>query len=278
MTTTTFNPFTVEYPRFSTPIKSFRYEAVQAVDLAVSKNKENLPVVVMMSGGIDSELVGQAFIDARSPFLAVIGRLVINTPNHVQYLNTHDIKYAEAWCQTNMISVFYCDIDVYQDANKLCKYALDAQGFSPQYACHMMIMKWCSDNRMFFVAGNGEMDFVLYENEYHMLDEQREHTLGNFCNAYTLRGVWQFWKQDARCAAAFLELPTVKHLMRQRAARLLTHKYACFSDVYKIEARPKYTGFEYIQEWDSILRTRLKLDHDKFDEKFYTPLDSFRSC
>lgn len=273
----TFDPFTLEYPDIDTPIQSFRGEAIRAVELATSKNTKNLPVAIMMSGGIDSELVAQAFLDALIPFIVVIGRLVIHAHNYVHYANSHDIKYADEWCTKRKIPRFYCDIDVYQEAETLCKYALAARGFSPQYACHMMIMKWCSDNRMFFVAGNGEMDFVIHRNEYYMLDEQREHTLGNFCEAYSLNGVWQFWKQDARCAAAFLNLHMTKHLMESRSLRLLDHKFACFSEVYEIIQRPKYTGFEYIQEWDSILRNRLKSEMGLFDNKVYTPLSSFRS-
>jgi hypothetical protein len=272
-----FDPFYIEYPEITEPVGDFRSECVLAATKAVSKNIDNLPIVVMMSGGIDSELVGEALLLANIPFKVVIGRLVtraIDTTNPVIF-NQHDYFYAERWCRKNNISVIYCDIDVYKDADILCQNTLSSCGVSPQYACHMYIMKWCKDNRYFFIAGNGEMDIVLYEEIYCMMEEQTEFTLHNFQLLHGISGVFQFWKQDARLVAAFLQLNKVKQYISQRAPRILDYKHECFADAFKSDTRTKQTGFEKLREWDHSLRKPMKDINGHFANKYYIPITHF---
>lgn len=272
---TTFNPFSITYDDIDTPILDFKSECILAVRKAQNKNIYNLPISVLMSGGIDSELIGEALLLADVNFCVSICRYIVNVAGNDVILNDHDYQYAIRWCNKNNICINFYDIDIYKDASKVSEYALSVDGFSPQYGCYMDLMKRVSDDGYFFLCGNGEMDFVLLNNEYYMLDEQREFTLGNFCNKHSLNGVWQFWKQDARIAAAFIKLPTVVHLMKTLVPRILDFKHACFADVFVFENRIKTTGFERIQEWDSILRNQLKKHTGLFDAKYYTHISRF---
>jgi hypothetical protein len=268
-----FDPFIVEYDKIEWPIYDFKTECINAVHKAMLSNTLNLPVVVMMSGGIDSQLIGESLLLASIPFKCVIGRLQDSSGN---IFNKHDYEYAERWCYLHGIDILYCDIDVFIQSDTLVEYALSAKTFSPQYACHMYIMRWCSDKGYFFLAGNGEMDIVLRDNKYYMMDEQREFSLLNFCRLHNLTGEFQFWKQDGRLISAFLQLPTVKMLMSAKIENLLDHKHACFSDVFRFEERVKCTGFEHIQKWDNKLRQPMKKIMGKYDDKYYTLILHFQ--
>ena len=270
MTACNFDPFTVSYSKID-DVYDFRSECILAAKKAVNNNVTNFPVVVMMSGGIDSELVGESLLLANKPFRVVIGRLKDNET----IFNQHDYCFAERWCHKNNIEILYCDIDIYRQSTVLCDYALSANGFSPQFACHMFIMKWCKDNGYFFIAGNGEMDIVLHDDQYCMMEEQREFTLYNFQKLHSIPGVFQFWKQDARLITAFLKLPTVQRLMSEKVKRILDYKHECFADVFVFELRTKQTGFERIQEWDASLRNPMKLINGHFDHKYYIPILKF---
>jgi hypothetical protein len=270
-----FDPFSVEYDKIENRVFSFKDECIISVQNALRKNKKQLPIVVMMSGGIDSELVAESVRLSGNPFKCVIGRLLTEVNGERIIFNSHDFVFAENWCKKNSIEVLYCDIDIYKQCSLLAEYALSASSFSPQYACHMYLMKWCSDNGMFFLAGNGEMDIVLRDNNYYMMDEQREMALGEFCKINNLSGEFQFWKQDGRIISSFLKFPTVKRLMASGVERLLDFKHQCFSDEFVFDYRKKQTGFELIQEWDYHLRTYLKKFNGKFDEKYYTPISHF---
>jgi len=272
-----FDKFSVEYPVIDSPILSFKEECRLAAHNAYSKNINNLPVVVLMSGGIDSQLVAESLLLAGIQFKCVIGRLCTVIANSKKIIfNEHDYSYAMRWCNDHNIDILYCDIDIYKSAELLSEYVLSANGFSPQYACHMFIMKWCNDNSYFFIAGNGEMDIVLKDEEYYMLDEQREFTLLNFCESYNLQGEFQFWKQDSRIISAFIELPTVERLMSNRVSRILDYKHECFSDIFTFEFRNKHTGFEFVQEWDSVIRNHLKQLTGQYDCKYYTHINQFK--
>jgi hypothetical protein len=271
----TFDPFRVIYPEITSAIKDFKSECILAVNKIADKNTDKLPYAIMVSGGIDSELVAESFLLAGEHFICAIGRLMTSINSHRIEFNQDDYRYAVDWCIRNNVEIIFVDIDIFKYNDLICKYTLDSAGFSPQYGCHMFVMKQLSDMGYFFVAGNGEMDFVLRNNKYFMLDEQREFTLLNFCKNNNLCGEFQFWKQDSRLSASFLQLPTVKKLMERKVTNILDFKHGCFADVFKSTARVKQTGFESIQQWDYIHRNYLKTINGQFDEKFYTPAEKF---
>lgn len=271
-----FFPFSVDYPPITSPIEDFKIECIIAAQKAIESNYKNLPIVVMMSGGIDSELVAESLRLAHIPFKAVIGILQATFAGNTTIFNTHDYAVAERWCIKNNIDILYCPIEIYEQSTLLSEYAISACGFSPQYACHMYIMKWCQTQGYFFIAGNGELDFKLHNGDYYMVDEQREFVLANFCRIHHISCIWQFWKQDARLAAAFLKLPTVQRLMNERVPEILKFKHQCLGDVFDFEPRDKHTGFESIQEWDAALRNPMKKIMGHFDANYYTSLGRFK--
>jgi hypothetical protein len=272
-----FDPFIVEYDKIEWPIYDFKTECKLAIEVIVSKNTDNLPIALMMSGGIDSQIAGESLLLANIPFICVIGKLYTSLPTGHVVFNNHDYVYAERWCAKHNIEVRYCMIDVFKQADVLCEYALSSKGFSPQYACHMFIMKWCKDNGFFYIAGGTEIDIVLKNDEYYATDDQREYPLEHFCKLHDIRGEFMFYRQNSRLTAATLELPTVKRLMDEKVVDLIDHKHEYFSDIFEFETRPKRTGFERIQEWDSILRTPMKKIMGQYDDKYYTPILQFQN-
>ena len=190
-----FNPFKVEYEKIDESIYDFKSECIMAAHNAMSKNIKNLPIIVMMSGGIDSELVAESLLLAGIPFTCVIGRLQNETEEGTIIFNKHDYEYAERWCNLNNVDIVYCDIDVFEQDKLLIEYALSAKSFSPQFACSMYMIKWCSDQGYFFMAGHGEPTIVLVDDEYFMMDEQREYALNNFCELNNCPGVIKPWRQ-----------------------------------------------------------------------------------
>lgn len=272
-----FDPFIFFYEQIDGPVFDFRTECVMAAKKAASMNIKNKPIIVTMSGGLDSELIAQAFYLAGIPFKALIGKLTVGVADDVLVLNEHDYCYAEKWCIAHNIEIEYCSIDVFKEAQLLTEYAMSSKGFSPQYAWHMYLMKWANDNGYFFVAGLGDIDIVLKDNEYFCVDTQREWSIDIFCENNNLDGIIRFVKIDSRLTASFLKLSSVKNLMKQKVPVLLEHKHLCFSEAFpEMEPRPKFTGFEKIQEWDSILRTYMKKYHSKYNNISYVPISFFK--
>jgi hypothetical protein len=272
-----FDPFRIEYDPITSPILDFRSECIIAAHKAASMNTKNLPIIVMMSGGMDSELIGEALYLSKIPFKVLIGKLQVQVATETITLNEHDYSYAEKWCHNRNIEIEYCTLDVYKNSQLLTEYSIFSKGFSPQYAWHMYLMKYASDNGYFFIAGLGDIDIVLKNGEYYCADTQREWSIDIFCETYKLNGLIRFVKLDSRLTASFLKLENVKQLMKDKVEVLLKHKHQYFSEVFpNMEDRPKFTGFEKIQEWDSILRTYMKKHNGQYDNISYTPISHFQ--
>jgi hypothetical protein len=270
-----FDPFVYEYDRVYHPLYDFKTECVLAAKKCLGQNTKNSPIIIMMSGGIDSEIIAESFRLAGIPFKVLIGRLIVSSFTDTIILNEHDYSYAERWCNRNNVEIVYCDIDVFQNAKLLTEYSISSRGFSPQYAWHMYMMKFCNDNGYFFVAGLGDIDIVLHNEEYCSKDTQREWSIDIFCENNNLDGVIRFCKIDSQMTAAYLKLNRVKSLMDDKANVLLEHKHYIYAEVFDFEPRVKYTGFELIQEWDSILRTNMKKYNSHFDTISYLPVSFF---
>jgi len=273
-----FNPYKIDYEKIDVSIYDFKTECILASHKAISKNRKNKPLMVMLSGGLDSEMVARALLLSGISFKCLIGKLQVEVATETITLNEHDYHYAEKWCNSNNIKVEYCSLDIYKDAKLLTEYALLGQGFSPQLAWHMYLMKWCHDNGYFFVGGHEDIDFVLKDGEYFSKDFQRDLSTQNFVDKLGLDGINRFWKQDSRLMASFLKLSTVQQLMKDRVENLVEYKSKYFSEVFPdIEERPKFTGFERVQEWDAILRTYMKKFNLQYNDISYVPASYFNS-
>jgi hypothetical protein len=268
----TFEPFSVKYEPVLSPLDDFEAECVLAVN-RILRNQQR-PIVLLMSGGLDSELMANVLLKARVPFRCLIVRLLTEVPGSAIVFNQHDFDFALRWCAKNNVEYMFHDIDLFEQGSLLCEHVISARGFSPQFACQMEAMKWCAKQGYFFIAGHSEMDFVLRDGQYFLQDEQREATLDNFCELHHLSGSLHPLK-DSRVIASFIQLPTVQRLLHAGVPRLLDYKHACYSDVFEMEPRNKATGFEKVQEWDYHLRTYLKRRYGHLDAKFYTPLTLF---
>ena len=273
-----FDPFIFYYEKLDSPVQDFRTECIIAAHKASSLNIDNLPIIVTMSGGLDSELIAESLYQAKIPFKALIGKLQIEVATETIILNEHDYCYAEKWCKNHNIEIEYCGIDIFKDAKLLTEYAMSSKGFSPQYAWHMYLMKYASDNGYFFIAGLGDIDIVLKDDVYYCVDTQREWSIDIFCEIHKLNGLMRFVKIDSRLTASFLNLHTVRKLMLNKIPILLDYKHQCFSEAFpEMESRPKFTGFEKVQEWDAILRSYMKTSNGEYNYISYTPITYFEN-
>lgn len=270
-----FDPFFVEYFEPDCPILNFKEECIRAAINANNKNLSKLPIIIMMSGGVDSEIVAKSFLEANIPFKVVIGRYIIRLASETITFNQYDWEYAAKFCRDNRIEQHFCDIDLFADAEIISHIAKENFSFSPQYACKMYIMNWCKKNNYFFVTGDGEITLVYKDNQYYSEEEQREYVPEVYRKKHNIPGVSQFFKQDSRLILSFLNLPTVKKLMEEKVPNLLSFKNECYADVFDFEPRIKRTGFENITFWDNILRESLKKIHKDFDDKYYIPINNF---
>lgn len=93
------------------------------------------PLVLSMSGGVDSEAMALPFVHLKIPFQVVIGR-------YNGGLNAPDYKHAVSFCEFHKISFDFIDIDLdnfYLRQQLHLKYANQVACRSPQLAIHLFL-------------------------------------------------------------------------------------------------------------------------------------------
>jgi len=96
------SPMSINFKKISRPIKSWEEEAVS--NARYIKSKTDKPIIVALSGGIDSEVVCRSFLRAGIDFSVL-------TIKHKNNSNEHDITYAEHFCKTFNIKQTIIDGD-----------------------------------------------------------------------------------------------------------------------------------------------------------------------
>ncbi len=173
----------VQYGRCKRESFDFRSECINAAKLIYEST--DLPIYILLSGGIDSEIVARSFIDANIPITCIIARFD-------GHLNEDDIRYAFKFCTKYDIPYEVYDINIIDFwKNSLMKYAIKTNCISPQ----LPVIMWLSDqvnghvvlgSGECYVAKNGKSIWELWEKEKiaswyrHFLVNNMEGTPGFF--------------------------------------------------------------------------------------------------
>jgi hypothetical protein len=272
--------------------------AIDEAVLAARRIKDEFgpDIVLCMSGGIDSECMARAFLEARIPFRAAIARYM------PQALNEPDIQDAFKFCERFQIPVKVFEIDLIRFFETEKKHLMYAEKFacrSPQLAVHMDLLDRVRAEMggVPVLAGNPieiEFDFVNARAVLCMTAEPHLSYLRYFSDQKT-PGVPFFFSDSPELIYSFWQTPQFRHDLQMVAETyLLTQQNGSatipprfenelkFSYLGKIrkyqqggfDVRPrdcKRTGFE---EAKSFFRDYF-LDKKKIPEGF--PHEPFRT-
>jgi len=133
-----------------TPI-NWRDECIRTAELIYDEAKGE-PIRVFFGGGMDSNVVAEAFRLANVPFSVVT---IVWGDNW----NWHDMKFANDWCEAyNIEQIFLpCDVIKFWESGEFFDIGYPVQARSPQYCLHL----WGTDQvDGFIVVGLGEADLA----------------------------------------------------------------------------------------------------------------------
>lgn len=225
----------------------------------------DLDLWVLASGGLDSEVVLQAFMFAGIPVRAAITRFRGD-------LNRHDIGYAIKFCETHQIGyrLFDLDIERFVASGEAMDYAARTRCVQPQLL-HTM---WAMDQVDGYpILGSGEcyLERRAAEPEerersttrggiWEMLEKERIASWYRHLLARERPGCAGFFQYDPANMLAFLRDRLVVALCGDRiagATETSTIKPAIYRQHFLLEARPKFHGFENVMWLDDALRPAL---------------------
>ena len=249
---------------------SFKDECLRAARL-IGK-AANKPILVGMSGGVDSEVTARSFLETGIQFEAVYANIIHNGV----IANEHDVMYARSFIKKYNIKYHEVNIEFNDLVNKFKQIRETNNPAEPYYKVNisylfnvMMFKTFCHE--YFCVRGGGDLSiethrrynqeepiqYGVYVGEspttstiavYEMAYRESVNTANFFC--YTPEA-WLAWLLD----------PDVRYWIKYEKALMGPHgwmnHYALKAFVlYKIwpemEIRPKLTGFENIPEFKEL--------------------------
>jgi len=241
---TPFDVWKVKYGRCEREPLDFRNECVETTKL-INENTD-LPINILFSGGVDSEVVVRSFIEAGIKVTCIICDMC--------GYNTHDIKYAISFCKQHNIphKIIYLNIKKFW-AEHLYDIAKRTDCVSPQFPAIM----WMSDQvQGFNIIGVGEC-FLRQHYNWVMYEREKVASLYKHYILTNKQGAPGFFQYTPELMLSFLEHKRIKEITESDTYPV---KPKIYQDMWPdIEMRKKYNGFEKIHDICEIYREKLHM-------------------
>jgi len=256
----------VEYGFPTQPVKNFKQTCLDQALLI--QEKESQKIGLLLSGGVDSEVVLHSFYHAGVPVQAYIGQMEHD-------YNIHDISYAVMICEK--LSVPY-QLIKYDFENMMErhgeKYAELSQCFSPQLINVMYLMDQID---AYPIIGGGDCLFVREEsNEWFLNEKERTASWYRFLQSQNRNGCPGFFQYTPEIIYSYVNDAFIQDQMRLgHHTDSNAFKFDFYSKHFSLRSRKKYTGFEKIQDIDYRYRTELKKKYGHCDSIHKTSATHF---
>jgi len=235
----------VKYGRCGRYPFDFRTECVNAAKLI--KESTDLPIYVLLSGGIDSEIVARSFIEANIPITCIIARFD-------GLLNEYDVGHAFKFCTRYDIPYEVYDVNIIDFwKNDLMKYAIKTNCISPQ----LPVIMWLSDQvNGHVVLGSGEC--YISKNEKSIWELWEKEKIASWYRHFLVsdkEGTPGFFQYTPELILSFITDQVISDMIN------LNHESSSYYEKNKIydkywvnlTKRSIYTGFEKYKEMDYTL-------------------------
>jgi len=231
----------VKYGRCEKFPLDFRSECVRAAKLIRKSTTKD--IYVLLSGGVDSEIVARSFIEADIPITCLIARFN-------EDMNEHDISYAFDFCIEYNQIYEVMDIDIFDFwQNQLYQYAEISKCISPQ----LLLPMWLSDQvDGYTIIGAGECYMVQNSDcEFELWEKEK---ISSWYRHYMLN-------DKEGCPGFFQYTPELMLSFIYEIQNNIQHKGEGYSTYYEknkiyhrywedLKERNIYTGFEKFENID----------------------------
>jgi hypothetical protein len=225
---------------------SLRQESITAAkEVRESTDKE---LVVLYSGGMDSEWILESFACAGIPV----------TPLIVRYggLNDNDLYWANRYCERRALIPLYYDIDLraWYGSEEQRELAWNAQTIELAYTTQFKAMLELDNGQRAYITGYDEPGMLAEDNHpggrrWCLMYHERHYSVPKLFQYYGLSGVPNWGRYSPELFGAYVMTPTWQMLAANLYNPLIwvaeLIKVPLFRSAFPfMEARPKQTGFE----------------------------------
>jgi len=266
-----FDDLQVYFGRCERQHWGWREECIQTARLIHQKLMPGQKIRLCFSGGIDSEVMVQAFMFAEVPFECIIFRLGSN-------FNQHDIDYATGFCDRYGIRYELVDIDILGFVKNKEHYNY-CEAYQVKELAIMALMKGMDiiDRKDYVYLMGGELYLVKKQNlsnfyddktdnyKYewnHFVRENNDLALFKFSQKRNIPLISEFFSYTPEIMYSYLTDPHIVRLTNNEIKwkfSLMSSKPYVYSKYFLLEPRPKYHGYEEIIDLNHIVTDDLQV-------------------
>lgn len=223
-----------------------------------------------LSGGIDSEVMAQSFLDAGVPVRAAILRFADD-------LNLHDISWAISYCETHGLPYRLFDLDfrAFVRSGEYLHYADLSKCLIPALPSTMYLMDQIARLGGYAVLGSAECYLEQTDAGWVMYERETIAALYRYVIATKQPAQAGFFQWNPEMMLAFLRHPIVQRLVHglmPNAKGTAKLKPALYGHYWPMLSRPKYTGFETLLREYADMRVVLGERYAMYKEEAKVPL------
>lgn len=221
----------------------------------IGKNKK--PLYLCLSGGIDSEVMALAFINAEVPFKAL-------TLKHKDGTNDHDISYAEDFCRKHQIEQIFVEFDpltYYQ------KYLQEYRSVNIFRYLQILILETVEELGGIAVLGGGEQIYYTIKDQIHIKYDPGFVLPLEWCKKNKTIHYPYFHMHNSELLASYMQLELISMLLKN-PFYFESHHFMSIEKILvyngywpQMERRAKYNGFEQFREQRRKVETELKMQN-----------------
>lgn len=267
----------VKYGRCQNTPLDFKNECIRTAKKIRQSTKD--PIYVMFSGGVDSEVALRSFVEAQIEVQAAILRFKND-------LNIHDISWAIVICEALKVPYKIYDLDILDFwKNQALKYAEPTYCVTPQLISTMWLVDQIDG---YPVMGSAECLFVKEvpegykpgispypRSDWSLWEKEKIAAWYRHFMVRNRDGCPGFYQYTPEIMLSYLQDPFVQDLVNDKLIGKLStesSKLKIYQQHFDIITRPKYTGFEKLQNEDAYYRNQLKEMFPGCDQIYQTNL------
>lgn len=253
---------------------SFREECVKLCrDISSYAQKNRRIPYVLLSGGLDSEIVVRSFIEAKVPFKIIINRFKDG-------LNAHEMEYVYKFLNDKDLNVEFYDLDVvsWLRSPEAMQMAEDsACPYSEMLPTTKLIDLVYFERNGIPILGNGDF-YSSYINSQWMYVEF-EYILAwiRYCSKKNIQSAVNFFQLNPEVVLAMGDDPLIKSTFTQNERTIVrSTKYEVYKKYWPdVEIRTKFNGAEKIQNLCDDLNHTILDQYKIYTSKWMLPVEDF---
>lgn len=276
--------WSVQYGQCNRPIKNWREECKLAASIIYDK-RQGLPIDILFSGGMDSEITLRSFLEIKVPF----------NVHFVDYkgYNVYDKRWAIKICEFLKVklNIHNLDIEKFWQSEECLQIANLSKCVSPQLISQQWLMGQVDGIP---ILGAGECytartDISMQKKEvtenrnytnvdWVLVEREKIASWYRYLISKNKPGIPGFFQYTPEMMLSFLEDPISEELHNNKRKGKLSNSTSKFDICFKywpeLKKRFKKTGFEDLRDEDFILRKELMNLYEDYHYEYWSEVKS----